>query len=82
MSEQEEIFECHNIYLAAYLSECGCELSGRRKQGHRVFFQFKNIAGSVQTLREDYFSGKGKVTACKFADAIMKMKELLSFGDS
>lgn len=78
MPHEEESFECHDIYLAAYLSEAGCELKGRRKQGHRVFLIFSNVGGSIKTLREDFFSGRAKVTACKFADSIKKMKELVT----
>jgi hypothetical protein len=76
---QEDAYETHDIYLAAYLSEAGCELKGRRKQGHRVFFSFTNVGGPITTLREDFFSGRGKVTASKYADAIKKFKELCFF---
>jgi len=73
---QEDQYECHDIYLAAYLSEAGCELKGRRRQGHRVFFQFTNAAGPIESLREDFYSGRGKVTASKYADSVKKFKEL------
>jgi hypothetical protein len=73
---QEDQHECHDIYLAAYLSEAGCELKGRRKQGHRVFFIFTNVGGSIEGLREDFYSGRGKVVACRYAGAVKKFKEL------
>lgn len=69
-------FETHDIYLAAYLSEAGCELKRRRKQGTRVHFAFTNVTGSVKELREAFFSGKGMVSAAKYADAIRKFKEM------
>ena len=74
MDEAE--YETHDIYLAAFLSEAGCEFQGRRKQGHRVYFKFTNVGGSISTLREDYFSGRSKVVACKFADSVRKYKEM------
>lgn len=69
--------EVHDIYLAAYLKIAGCTLEGRRKQGVRWFFQFINPAGSILQLREDYYSGKGQVSAVKFAQEIQNMKQLL-----
>ncbi len=78
MSQEDSAFETHDINLAAYLSVAGCELKNRRKQGNRVFFVFTNAAGegSIQKLREDYFSGRGKVVASTFAEAIRRMKEM------
>ncbi len=73
---QEETYETHDIYLAAYLSQASCELKGRRKQGHRVFFIFTNVGGSIQSLREDYYSGRGKVVACKYSAAVREYKEM------
>ncbi len=73
---EEVEYETHDIYLAAYLSEAGCEYRGRRKQAHRVFFKFANVGGSISSLREDFFSGKAKVVACKFSDSVKKFKEL------
>ncbi len=73
---QEDQFETHDIYLAAFLSLAGCELKGRRKQGHRVFFIFTNVGGPIQSLREDFFSGRGKVVANKYASAVKEYKEL------
>lgn len=76
---QEDPYETNDIYLAAYLSEAGCELKGRRKQGHRIFFIFTNVAGSIAALREDFFSGRGKVVASKYAASVKRMKELCFF---
>ena len=76
---QEETYETHDIYLAAYLSEAGCDFKGRRKQGHRVYFNFSNVGGSMAVMREDFFCGKAKVVASKYADAIRKFKERCFF---
>lgn len=75
----DDAYETHDIYLAAYLSEAGCEYIGRRKQSHRVFFKFTNVGGSISSLREDFFSGKAKVVANKYAAAVRTYKELCYF---
>lgn len=76
---EEDEYETHDIYLAAYLSIAGCEYQGRRKQAHRVFFKFANVGGSMATLREDFFSGKAKVAASRYAEAVRTYKELCFF---
>jgi hypothetical protein len=72
----EQEFETHDIYLAAYLKISGCEMVRRRRQGPRVYFVFRNLAGSVMEMREAYYSGKGQVAANTFAQEIMNMKQL------
>lgn len=76
MSQPDEEYETHDIYLAAYLKLAGCEQRRRRKQGHRYFFVFSNPGGSIKDLREAYFSGSGVVSASKYADEIRRFKEL------
>jgi hypothetical protein len=75
MDETE--FECHDIYLAAYLSLSSCKLIRRRRQGQRVYFVFTNPGGSVTAMREAYYSGSGVVVANEFANAIKNAKEML-----
>jgi hypothetical protein len=71
-----DTFETHDIYLAAYFMTASCSLEGRRKQGARWYFIFKNPAGSMKELREAFYTDKGLVPASKYADAIKKVKEL------
>lgn len=72
----EEDLETHDIYLAAYFQVAGCEFLGRRKQGHRVYFKFRNPGGSMEDLRTAYYAGTGKVAANAYADQIRNFKEL------
>lgn len=76
MEAQDQDYETHDIYLAAYLKISGCQMVRRRRQGQRVFFIFTNPGGSMADMREAYFSGKGQVVACSFAQEIMNMKQL------
>ena len=75
MHTPEEI-EVHDIYFAAYLKVAECELNRRRKEGSRWYFVFINPAGSITQLREDYYSGKGKVSAVRYAQEIQNMKQM------
>lgn len=76
MNTEDNEFETHDIYLAAYLKVSGCNLMRRRKQANRVYFVFENPAGSIKDLREAYFSGQSKVQAHQYAQAIVAMKQL------
>ncbi len=71
-----EEFETHDIYLAAYLKVCSCQLLRRRKQANRVYFVFTNSAGSIKDLREAFFSGQAKVPAHQYAMEIVSVKQL------
>lgn len=75
MQENEE-FETHDIYLAAYLLCAGCKMDGRRRQGARMYFKFTNPAGSLVQLREEYYAGTATVKAQEFTTKIMGMKNL------
>jgi len=76
MSDTDNEFETHDIYLAAYLQVAGCTLIRRRKQANRVYFVFANPAGSIKDLREAFFSGQAKVSAHQYSTAIVSMKQL------
>jgi hypothetical protein len=76
MPENNDEFECHDIYLAAYLKIAGCEMVRRRRQGNRVYFIFVNPGGNVWDLREAFFSGKGKIDAYRYSQEIKAFKEM------
>lgn len=75
MQEPEE-YETHDIYLAAYFTVAGCQMVRRRRAGQRVFFVFRNPAGSMQDMREAYYSNRGTVPAARYAQEVMAMKQL------
>lgn len=76
MPNQLPEFETADIYLAAYLKIAGCELQRRRRQGHRVYFVFTNAGGSMNDMREAFFSGRGKVSAHQYSREVMAFKEM------
>lgn len=71
-----EEYETHDIYLSAYLKMSGCQMIRRRRQGQRVYFIFTNPGGSVNAMREAYYSGQGTIVANAYAQEIKNMKEL------
>jgi len=73
---EQELFETHDIYLAAYLKISGCEMIKRRREGPRVHFVFRNLGGSMTEMREAYYSGKGQVAANLFAQEVINFKQL------
>ncbi len=77
MTDDSEL-ETHDIYLAAYLNFAGCVMKRRRRQGSRVYLIFTNPAGSINLLREEYYSGKAIVKAHSYAKEIIAMKELVN----
>ncbi len=76
MSDSSNELETHDIYLAAYFLISGCKMMRRRKQGNRVYFVFTNPAGSMQDLREAFFSGQAKVAAHQYSQQIIAVKQL------
>ena len=76
MALQEEEFETHDIYLAAYLQLAGCTLVRRRKQGPRVYFVFVNPGGSVKDLREAFYNSSAHVSAYSYSQKVVAMKQL------
>lgn len=76
MPPTEPELETHDIYLAAYLNLAGCTMERRRRQGPRVFFIFTNKGGSIQELREDFYSGKAQVKAYAYSKEVIAFKEL------
>jgi hypothetical protein len=77
MPKLDNEIETHDIYLAAYLLVAGCSLESTKKQGARKIFLFKNPAGSIQDLRQAYFSGAASVKAHEYAQKIIAMKNLV-----
>ncbi len=75
MADDSEL-EVVDIYLAAYLKHSGCLIKGKRSQGRRVFITFTNPAGSINQLRDAYYSGAGGYAA--YAREIMNMKQLVN----
>jgi hypothetical protein len=75
MDKPEGEFETHDIYLAAYLGLAGCKFERKRKEGRRVFFIFTNPAGSIQELRDAYYSGTAQVPAFRYAQEILGKKQ-------
>jgi hypothetical protein len=73
---EQDKYETHDIYLAAYFKISGCKMSNRYRQGRRWFFVFENPGGTMRDMREAYYSGNGQVTAKQFADEIIAMKQL------
>lgn len=76
MNETDKEYETHDIYLAAYLKICGCDLVRQRRQGQRVFFIFTNKGGSMSGVREDYFAGRGKVDPFAYGQQIVAFKQM------
>ena len=76
MPEADSELETHDIYLAAYLRLAACNLKKRRRQGPRVYFIFTNPAGSINELREAFYSGKALVKAHEYSQSIIAMKQL------
>jgi hypothetical protein len=76
MDTEDKEFETHNIYLAAYFIVSGCKMVRKRKLGTRVYFVFTSSVGSVQELREAFFSGQAKVPAHQYSQQIIAMKNL------
>lgn len=72
----QDRYETHDIYLAAYFKVSGCKMVSRHQQGRRWFFVFENPGGSMRSLREAFYSGEAKVVAKKFSDEIINMKQL------
>lgn len=76
MIKTDNEIETHDIYLAAYLLVAGCTLTNTKKQGARKIFVFRNPAGSINDLRQAYFSGAASVKAHEYAQKIIAMKNL------
>lgn len=72
----DDKYETNDIHLAAYFKVAGCDMVSRYKQGPRWIFVFENPAGDINKLREEYFSGRAKVSAIRFAQEIQNMKQL------
>ena len=72
----EDEYETHDIYLAAYLKIAGCDLLRQRRQGPRVFFIFVNPGGTMKDMRDAYYSGKGTVSAHRYSQEVIAMKQL------
>lgn len=69
-------YETDDIYLAAYFMLCGCEMVKRKKLGNKVLFVFTNPAGSMQDLREGYYSGKAKVNPHQYSTQVQAFKKM------
>ena len=76
MTEGQDQYKTNDIYLAAYFRIAGCELVNRHQEGRRWYFVFQNPAGSMDELREEYYSGKARVCPKRHSDEIRSMKEL------
>ena len=76
MDIEDKELETHDIYLAAFFMLAGCKMLRRRKQANRVYFVFVNPAGSMQELRESFFSGEAKVPAHQYSQMIIACKQL------
>jgi hypothetical protein len=76
MQDKSEDFETHDIYLAAYLSIAGCNYQGKRQEGRRIFFKFTNSGGSIESLREAFYSNTGMVPAYKYSQSVIQYKQL------
>lgn len=68
--------EVHDIYLAAFLMVAGCVLDKKYRVGPRVYFVFTNPAGSINELRDSYYSGSALVKAHDFAQRVVAVKQL------
>jgi hypothetical protein len=76
MIDKNDDYETDDIYLAAYLMLAGCQLLRRRKQGVKVYFIFVNPGGTMNEMREAYFSGKASVKPHDYAQKIIAVKNL------
>jgi hypothetical protein len=73
-STSDDTFETDDIYLGAYLLLCHCEKVGQRRVGpKKIIFQFRNPAGAIRTLREEYYTSRFH----DFSGKVMAMKKLL-----
>lgn len=75
-ADQDTELETHDIYLAAFLSLAGCSLKRRYRTGPRVYFVFTNTAGSINNLRQSYYSGEAVVKAHDYSQKIVAIKNL------
>lgn len=69
--------ESHDIYFVAFLLISACELVRQRRQGQRVYFVFRNVGGSMNDLKNSYYSNQAKVPAHQFSQQISAVKKLL-----
>jgi NADH:ubiquinone oxidoreductase subunit D len=72
----DQTYETHDIYLAAYFAIAGCTYLRKRKAGSRVHFVFTNVGGTMQQMREAFYSGQAKVVANQYAQQIQHFKQL------
>lgn len=69
-------YETDDIYLAAYFMVASCTLKDRRKRGNKVLFVFTNPAGSMQEVRQAYYSGTASVKPHEYAQRLIACKSL------
>ena len=77
----DDYYQTGDLYFAAYLMVAGVEYHDMvcdDGDSNRMVFEFESQGHqAMQALKRDYFSGKAKVPAKAYADAIRNMKSLL-----
>ena len=68
--------QTHDLYLASFLRAIGFPLTGTRREGNRLIFQFGN-SRSLQGEIDKYFNGTASVAPHAMAAAIRDLKSLV-----
>ncbi len=68
-----------DLYLAAFFKVAGVPFVKTETEGRRVFFVFEHM-DTLRDLKQDFFSGKAKVSASLFVSEIKNMKALTNQG--
>lgn len=77
MHDDDSVDESDDIYLSAYYLLAGCRMTGKRKVGPKIYFQFKNDAGSLPELRRAFYSGEAVGKLHDFSIKVVGCKQLL-----
>ena len=70
-------FQTSDLYLAAYCQALGFELLRLDRRGHQGVFVFDLEDESESTIKSDFHSGKGTVSALEYANACKALKALV-----
>ena len=73
----EKTYVISDIYFAAFLRACGCQLTGNERRGKKTFFFFE-MTPDIEKLRIAYYnkSAEHKVVPLEYADFVKNLKSL------
>lgn len=71
-------YRTSDLYYAAYLKVAGVPFLDAIRDDGRVFFMFNEdeTSQAMRDLRQQFFNGKGKVSALEYKQAIQTFKSL------